>query len=147
MQLSHVSEQSPTNKLLFKDMPDKMLLVEIVSCRQLIAADKNGLSDPFVKAKMGNKEIHKTGRITKTLNPVFSAAENNSFLLTCSKVELAGAQGILIQVVDWDRGFGGDDDLGWVQVQAEDLYECKEQEYPLHPPDGQSGDDLRSAAT
>ncbi|CAJ1963811.1 unnamed protein product [Cylindrotheca closterium] len=136
--LSVVSSGSyhSTSVIKFKDMHDKTLLVEILSCRDLIAADKNGLSDPYVRAKMGKKELHKTGCITKTLNPVFSSSQNNSFLITCSKLELSGAQGILIRVLDWDRGIGGDDDLGWTQVQAESLYECKEQEYPLNAPYG-----------
>jgi len=123
----------------FKDMPDKILLVEILSCRNLIAADKNGLSDPYVKAKMGKKDLHKTKTISKTLNPVFTSVQKNSFLISCPKLELAGAQGILVRVVDWDRGLG-DDDLGWVQIQAESLYECQLQEYALNAPYGRNED-------
>ena len=42
------------------------LAIEIVSCRNLLAADKNGLSDPYVKILMGGNEIHKTKHIRKT---------------------------------------------------------------------------------
>lgn len=42
------------------------LMVEIVSCRDLLAGDKNGLSDPYVKIKMEGKELHRTKHILKT---------------------------------------------------------------------------------
>lgn len=42
------------------------LAIEIVSCRNLLAADKNGMSDPYVKIQMGGNEIHKTKHIRKT---------------------------------------------------------------------------------
>lgn len=42
------------------------LAIEIVSCRNLLAADKNGMSDPYVKILMGGNEIHKTKHIRKT---------------------------------------------------------------------------------
>lgn len=40
--------------------------VEIVSARGCIGADKNGLSDPYVKMAMGKKDLHKTKHINKT---------------------------------------------------------------------------------
>lgn len=48
------------------DKEDKILLLEIVSCRDLLAADKTGTSDPYVKIKMDGKELHKTKHILKT---------------------------------------------------------------------------------
>ena len=45
---------------------DKELFIEIVSCRDLLAADKSGLSDPYVKILMGKKELHKTQHVVKT---------------------------------------------------------------------------------
>lgn len=41
-------------------------VIEIVSGRDLLAADKNGVSDPYVKVLFGSKEIHKTKTIKKT---------------------------------------------------------------------------------
>jgi len=42
------------------------LSIEIVSCRNLISRDKNGLSDPYVKIIMGGTELHKTKYVRKT---------------------------------------------------------------------------------
>ena len=50
--------------------PDKemKILVEIMSCHNLIAGDKTGNSDPYVKVTLGHtkKELHKTKHIHKT---------------------------------------------------------------------------------
>jgi hypothetical protein len=121
-------------------MDEKIMLVEILSCRNLLVADKNGTSDPYVKAKMGSKDLHKTDHANKTLNPVFGEKQNNSFVLDCSISELFGANGIFIKVKDWDRGVGGNDDLGSLQITAESLYECQEQEYHLDSPPGKMED-------
>jgi hypothetical protein len=121
-------------------MDEKILLVEILSCRDLLAADKDGSSDPYVKAKMGSKDLHKTDYVNKTLNPVFGEKQNNAFVIDCSISELFGADGIFIKVKDWDRGVGGNDDLGSLQITAESLYECQEQEYHLDSPPGKMED-------
>ena len=42
------------------------LLIGIESCRELLSADPNGLSDPYVKVGLGGKDIHKTQHILKT---------------------------------------------------------------------------------
>ena len=50
-----------------------MVAVSVVSCAELLAADSNGLSDPYVKLKMGaNGNPRKTKVMAKTLNPVFA---------------------------------------------------------------------------
>lgn len=119
----------------------KILWSEIVSCRNLLSADKNGLSDPYVKVKLGSKELHRTDHIRKTLNPKFTARQKNAFLIDLSVEELFGAQGLRIKVLDWDRGMGKDDDLGLAHIQAESLYKCKEMEYRLNPPAGRENED------
>lgn len=45
---------------------DKDIHIEIVSARNLLAADRNGLSDPYVKIKLGGKDLHETKVIKKT---------------------------------------------------------------------------------
>ena len=45
---------------------DKILLVEVLSCRDLLAADKTGKSDPYVKLKLNGKDVHKTKHILQT---------------------------------------------------------------------------------
>lgn len=124
----------------FVDYDEKILMVEIVSCRELLASDKDGSSDPFVKVKLGNHQIHKTDIIHKTLNPKFTPKQHNTFVIDCCISELFGAQGIYVRVKDWDRGIGGNDDLGSVQISAEDLYACTEKEYHLDSPPGKNED-------
>lgn len=36
------------------------LFIEIVSCRDLLPADKTGLSDPYVKVKYSGRDVHET---------------------------------------------------------------------------------------
>ena len=48
------------------NVDNKILFVEILSCRDLLAADKTGASDPYVKVKLGDMDLHKTGVIRKT---------------------------------------------------------------------------------
>jgi len=124
----------------FVDMDEKILLVEILSCRELLASDKDGSSDPYVKVKLGNQQIHKTDIVHKNLNPKFTSKEKNSFVIDCSISELYGSQGIFISVKDWDRGVGGNDHLGSVRISAEDLYACTEKEYHLDSPPGKNED-------
>jgi len=125
----------------FVDMDEKILLVEIVSCRELLASDKDGSSDPYVKVKLGSKEMLRTDHINKTLNPKFTSKQNNSCIIDCSISELFGAGGISIRVKDWDRGVGGNDNLGSVQISAEALYKCdEEQEFHLDSPPGKNED-------
>jgi hypothetical protein len=103
-------------------------------------ADKNGLSDPYVKVKLGGKDIHKTKPVKETLNPTFGETEDNSFVIDVSSADLFYGGGILLKVKDWDRGVSGDDDLGTVQISGEELYMCEEKEYPIVPPKGHNED-------
>lgn len=119
----------------------KILLVEILSCRELVAADKNGLSDPYVLARLGFKDLHKTKHIKRSLNPIYSKEHKNSFIIDCSVSELFGANGVLFKVIDYDGGIiSGDDELGSVQIPATTMYECQQEEYHLDPPVGRNED-------
>jgi len=124
----------------FVDMDEKILLVEIVKGRDLLASDKDGSSDPYVKVKLGNQYIHKTDIVHKNLNPEFTSKHNHSFVIDCSISELFGNGGIYIKVKDWDRGVGGNDNMGSVQISAEDLYALEEKEYHLDSPPGKLED-------
>lgn len=122
------------------DLDDKILLIEIMSCRDLLVADKSGASDPFVKIKMGDKDLHETSIIKKTLNPVFTEQDKNSYVLDCTAMDLYSKRGLLFKIKDWDRGIGGNDDLGTVRVPAETLYNFGQEtkEFPINPPTGKS---------
>ena len=122
------------------DIDDKILLIEILSCRDLLAADKTGASDPYVKIKMDNEDLHKTDIVKKTLNPTFTEEDKNAYVLDCTAMDLYTKRGLVFKIKDWDRGLGGDDDLGTVHVPAETLYNfgTEEKEFPIDPPQGKS---------
>ena len=121
------------------------LVVTIQSARDLIAADKTGKSDPYVKVLLGSKELHKTKHILKTLNPIYDEDSKASFVLRCDAQALVGAGGLTLELKDWDRGFGGNDPLGHANVPAVDLYGVMKTEQPLSkeysiiPPPGHEG--------
>ena len=57
-------------------MAQRLLIVDVLGARNLIACERSGTSDPFVVANLldiANREIknekHKTSAKTKTLNP------------------------------------------------------------------------------
>ena len=120
------------------DVDDKILLIEIVSCRDLLAADKTGASDPYVKIKMDGKDVHETDVIKQTVNPVFTEEDKNAYVLDCTAMDLYSKRGLVFKVKDWDRGIRGNDDLGTVQVPADTLYNfgTGEKEFPIVPPSG-----------
>eukprot|EP01043_Picozoa_sp_COSAG02_P052891 COSAG02_NODE_5767_length_4055_cov_2.085693_5_plen_132_part_00 len=52
---------------------DGVVTVAVISCSNLLAADSNGFSDPYIKLKMGaNGNERKTRVMAKTLDPVFA---------------------------------------------------------------------------
>ena len=53
--------------------------VKIIKGIDLMAGDKNGTSDPYVKVKCGNREF-KTNKKDKTLNPEWNATTQMKFL-------------------------------------------------------------------
>ena len=61
-------------------------------------------------------------------------------VLDCTAKDLFTNGGLEFKVRDWDRGIGGDDELGSVFVPAEVLYNCFEdsQEFKINPPKGKA---------
>lgn len=118
------------------------LFVQIVSCRKLLSADANGLSDPYVKLKLGAKDLHETKPVTQTLEPTYEPRHNPYYLLEANPAEVKHSGGIVLKVKDWDRGVGANDDLGEVVVDADTLYDAKGEkiELALSPPKGKAED-------
>ena len=56
--LVHPPKEAATTTL--EDDDKCSLFVEIISCRDLLPADKTGLSDPYVKVKYSGKDVHET---------------------------------------------------------------------------------------
>lgn len=148
---TQVSEEDFTGEVQEKDTPVKggasdegwegprpgeglELLVEIVSCWDLLAGDFKS-SDPYVKVKLGGTYVHETKYISETLDPVFTIIHDSMFILTVSAKELFDSDGLLFTVKDHDVGLSNDE-LGKVRVQAKVLYEAAGErlEYALDPP-------------
>ncbi|KAL3927850.1 MAG: hypothetical protein SGBAC_012904 [Bacillariaceae sp.] len=106
---------------------DKELFIEIMSCRNLIAGDSNGTSDPYVEIKMGSKVLHTTLWIQNTLNPAYSVDHKNIYILKCTAKVLWSNGGIELLVKDHDVGISAfgmtDDELGYCKIPAQKLYE------------------------
>lgn len=85
---------SLSNNMVFHSSDRLRLVVE--RGNELMAADMNGLSDPYVKVSMDGL-VKKTQRIDKTLNPVWE--EEMCFS------NLEGCEGCVVnfEVYDWDR--------------------------------------------
>ena len=117
-------------------IPDRVnILMEIVNGRNLLIADTT-TSDPYVMIKLGDRDIHKTAKIMKTLNPHWTPESRSTFLLSCKAQELFAFGGVKLQVKDWDF-IGGDDPMGHVFVESKDLLQGQGElkEYEIIPPE------------
>eukprot|EP00547_Thalassionema_nitzschioides_P004044 CAMPEP_0194208036 /NCGR_PEP_ID=MMETSP0156-20130528/6606_1 /TAXON_ID=33649 /ORGANISM="Thalassionema nitzschioides, Strain L26-B" /LENGTH=402 /DNA_ID=CAMNT_0038934921 /DNA_START=77 /DNA_END=1285 /DNA_ORIENTATION=- len=111
------------------------LLIDVVSCRDLLIADKFGKSDPYVMIFLGDKKLHQTKYIKQTLDPVYTEEHDSSFVLNVTARKLFGNEGLLFKLIDFDL-LSSDDPIGEVQVSAEDLIvmDGEETEYEVTPP-------------
>ena len=48
---------------------DGTVMIKIIEARNLRGVDRSGTSDPFVRLRVGKKQVHKTKHIKKTLTP------------------------------------------------------------------------------
>ena len=57
-------------------------------------------------------------------------------------MEVYGQKGIQLKVKDWDRGFGGNDELGTANIPADTLYNfgTETREFKMDPPSGKKDD-------
>jgi Ca2+-dependent lipid-binding protein len=116
---------------------DLSILVEVVSCWKLPIADLAS-TDPYVKLKIGQRNVHETKPISKTREPIFTIRQNNLFILDIATKELTESGGITAKVKDYDF-VGRNDALGSVTVTAEDVLNAKGErlEYSLMAANGQ----------
>ncbi|KAL1520983.1 hypothetical protein AB1Y20_022541 [Prymnesium parvum] len=92
------------------------LLVHLARGSELLAADKNGLSDPYVVAKLG-KVTHKSKVIKKTLDPVW----NETLVFDRQTLGSLLTSSMELHVYDKDGLMSFDDSLGKVLVPLETL--------------------------
>lgn len=69
--------------------------LDLIGAENLMAADKNGKSDPFCKVKLNGVEVHHTDKKKKTLNPVWD--ETAEFPVFSRTRDI-----ITLEVYDWD---------------------------------------------
>jgi len=100
------------------------LLIEIVSCWGIPSADANGLSDPYIVVMMGEQQIHQTGVIYRTLEPIYTLKTGSLFILTVDSFDLFKAGGLNFLAEDYDD-FSANDLLGVASVPAKALYKAR----------------------
>ena len=71
-----------------------------------------GTSDPYVKFKIGNKQLYKSKTVQKNLNPKW----DEHFVLSIEDV----LKPIQVKVYDYDRG-SADDAMGCAEINLDDL--------------------------
>lgn len=107
----------------FTVQDESLLVVSVYRCRNLIAADMNGFSDPFVRLwvkdpitnKMSGESL-KTMIQAKTLNPTW----NEKFVLGSKKPVLT-TDVLCLNVFDSDVVATSDDELGYLEIDLYDL--------------------------
>ncbi|CCH45176.1 Tricalbin-2 [Wickerhamomyces ciferrii] len=112
------------------------LSLEIISANNLLSADSNGKSDPFIKAYLPQEEdpFYKTKTIKKTLDPVWNEKTNLEITNRVNTV-------IDFRIADWDFGAGQDDKLGDAYFDLADIDPINPAEYdvPVKGPKGEDG--------
>ncbi|KAF9922420.1 hypothetical protein FBU30_007442 [Linnemannia zychae] len=85
-------------ELLPKERLDNMgqMTVHLVGAKNLMAADRSGLSDPFVIFRVNGKEIHKSNTVKKNLNPVF----DETFVVPITS---RAEDKFTFEVMDWNQ--------------------------------------------
>jgi len=106
------------------------LLVEICGAEDLQAGDLTS-SDPYVVVKFGEKEIHRTKYISKTLNPIWTLRQKAFFLFSVPAKDLfVENDGLDFLVYDFDFQ-GSHELLGAAKAPASYLYKAKEERLVL----------------
>lgn len=117
----------------YKDLPIEetvmdtgILSLKLVSASHLMAADRNGKSDPFVEVYVNEYKTFKTHIIKKTLDPVWNETVNLKILSMIKSK-------IMLKLLDWDRA-GDNDFLGEVILDLKKINPNDTQvwEYPLN---------------
>ena len=100
------------------------LHIHLIDAGGLKAADKNGLSDPYVKLSLGGRRA-KSKTIKETLNPKF----DERFQFSGVRGELLSHE-LHLSVWDWDWG-ARDDKLGTASLDLEPLLRESERAYDV----------------
>lgn len=107
---------------LFPDLPPAKLEISVLRAKDLIAADRGGTSDPYVRVHIGNTAgvSKRTKVIKKTLNPEWCQTFN--FYISAENRR----ERVTLECFDYDM-VGADDSLGKFEIPLDSL--VLEQEY------------------
>lgn len=86
------------------------LTVAVVKATNLVAADRNGTSDPFIRFYVDEQRVYKTETYKKTLNPVFNKDESFTVPIV-NRIYTP----IIAKIFDWDQ-IGKDTLLGECKI-------------------------------
>ncbi|EDS31646.1 conserved hypothetical protein [Culex quinquefasciatus] len=104
------------------------LRIHLVSGHNLVAMDKSGTSDPYVKFKVGGRLLYKSKTVHKELNPVW----DETFIVPIEDP----FQPINIKVFDYDWGLQ-DDFMGSAKLQLQSLELNRVEEMTIRLEDAQ----------
>lgn len=128
--------------VLAKELPESDLItnsgdltITAKSAENLISADSNGFSDPYLKFYLDDEEDYffKTKTIRKTLNPTWNAS-------TSIQIDNRVNEFLRIKVMDWDAR-GKDDFIGRAVIPLSDICPSglSELNIPVIGPEGENG--------
>ncbi|XP_060576164.1 multiple C2 and transmembrane domain-containing protein 1-like isoform X3 [Ruditapes philippinarum] len=116
IEMSSSTQESSTsaisNRHVLMQHPFHSLEVWLQEGRDLVIRDSCGTSDPYVKFKLGSKQLYKSRTVLKNLNPKW----DERFVLSIEDV----FRPILLSVYDYDRG-RFDDSMGSAELNLENL--------------------------
>ncbi|KAL0953106.1 hypothetical protein HGRIS_004377 [Hohenbuehelia grisea] len=100
------------------ETPLVVLRLQILGCKDLLAKDRNGFSDPFVVASVLSTR-HQTSVSKRTVNPTYAAKDATfDFPLYLSLAEKLGVAELIV----WDKDLMKKDYLGEVAIPLEDWF-------------------------
>lgn len=99
--------------------PLAQLVIKVLEGRNLIAKDKNGLSDPFCVVRYNGKRIQST-TIKKCLNPVWSDGDEMKLSVDVYEEGKGWREAVEVVLWDWDRV--GKSYLGEISVGLQDFF-------------------------
>ncbi|KDQ52654.1 hypothetical protein JAAARDRAFT_39909 [Jaapia argillacea MUCL 33604] len=100
------------------ETPIVILRVQVIGCKELLAKDKNGSSDPFVVVSLSSTKFQ-TPVVKRSLNPTYAAKDATfDFPIYLSLAERLG----VVELVLWDKDMLKKDYLGEVGISLEDWF-------------------------
>ncbi|KAK7459723.1 hypothetical protein BaRGS_00038959, partial [Batillaria attramentaria] len=92
--------------------PFFLLDIQLHDGKDLVVRDSCGTSDPYVKFKIGGKQLYKSRTVYKNLNPKW----DETFTLAIEDIN----KPINVKVYDYDRGLH-DDPMGSAELDCSQL--------------------------